>query len=469
LDGLSFGVKDIFCMRGVLTTCGSKILSNFIPNYDSAVVSNLRLNGARIIGKTNLDEFSMGSDSLFSHYGPVINPIGFCHKRQSMIHHHSAGGSSGGSAAAVAAKLCDVAIGSDTGGSTRLPATYCGVIGFKPSYGLISRYGMVQYSNSLDTVGIMARSMKFVQKTFDSLNCFDERDPTSVPDALRSKSQDIISAHQKWTDLNSLDLSRLRVGVPIEYLSSDLSGPVSKAFTIVLDFLRRRGSTIVDVSIPMAMKCLGAYYVIASAEASSNLARYSGVHYGFRSELDYPGKTITSSTPNSSSSLYLATRTEGFGKEVKRRLLLGNHVLSSSGFYSYFLKAQSVRLRLKREFDSLFKVPNSMMIEDSQRQNIGVSSNLRSSTGGGVDVLLTPPSSSPAPTDAIDETREILESWNRDRFLIPSSLAGLPSLAVPINVSDQRSVDDELPVGVQLIGQWGNDRFLIELGKLIEK
>ncbi|CAH7673449.1 amidase signature domain-containing protein, partial [Phakopsora pachyrhizi] len=189
--------------------------------------------------------------------------------------------------------------------------------------------------------------------------------------------------------------------------------------------MRRRGSTIVDVSIPMAMKCLGAYYVIASAEASSNLARYSGVHY------DYPGKTITSSTPNSSSSLYLATRTEGFGKEVKRRLLLGNHVLSSSGFYSYFLKAQSVRLRLKQEFDSLFKVPNSMMIEDSQRQNIGVSSNLRSSTGGGVDVLLTPPSSSPAPTDAIDETREILESWNRDRFLIPSSLAGLPSLAVP--------------------------------------
>ncbi|KAI8458810.1 amidase signature domain-containing protein [Phakopsora pachyrhizi] len=248
----------------------------------------------------------------------------------------------------------------------------------------------------------------------------------------------------------------LGLRLKVEYLSSDLSGPVSKAFTIVLDFLRRRGSTIVDVSIPMAMKCLGAYYVIASAEASSNLARYS-----FRSELDYPGKTITSSTPNSSSSLYLATRTEGFGKEVKRRLLLGNHVLSSSGFYSYFLKAQSVRLRLKQEFDSLFKVPNSMMIEDSQRQNIGVSSNLRSSTGGGVDVLLTPPSSSPAPSinrkiqkrgaadkigeqtaDAIDETREILESWNRDRFLIPSSLAGLPSLAVPINVSDQRSVDD---------------------------
>ncbi|PLW11907.1 hypothetical protein PCANC_15635 [Puccinia coronata f. sp. avenae] len=463
LAGLAVAIKDIFCTRGTLTSCASAALDDFKPTYDAHVVSQLRKHGAKLVGKTNMDEFSMGSASTFSHYGKVRNPHGFCPQQQAMVEHRSAGGSSGGSAAAVAAGLCDIAIGSDTGGSIRLPGAYCGVPALKPSYGLISRFGMVQYSTSLDTVGILARSTDLIQKTFDCLSSYDQRDPTSIPITYRRKSAELNRLWQSRFACESEDLSNVRVGVPIEYFTSDLSEEVLSAFRATVDFLKQRGAQFVSVSLPSTGACLGAYYVLASAEASSNLARYSGLHFGRRSAVDRPSNTLDSAPPPSN--LYAATRTEFFGEEVKRRLLLGAYTLSASGMKNYFLQAQKVRLAVRAEYDRVFRAPNVLMKTETAPPG----------SEEGVDVLLTPATLGSAPALEEDEAQRALaaaaDSWSQDQLLVPASLAGIPALAIPVRLASPAPPGPprSWPLAIQLIAQWGYEDTLFRLGSVLER
>ncbi|KAG0143255.1 hypothetical protein CROQUDRAFT_49099 [Cronartium quercuum f. sp. fusiforme G11] len=414
LHGLTLALKDIFCLKQHTNTCASKFLKNFKPTYDSTVTSKLKRSGVKIIGKTNMDEFSMGSSSTYSYFGNVINPNGFSSTEVS--NHRSTGGSSGGSAAAVAAKLCDLAIGSDTGGSTRLPASYCGIIGLKPSYGVISRYGMVQYSHSLDCVGLMGRSIKLVQALFDTLVGHDPRDPTSVIMPTQSN------------DLKSIDLSDLRIGIPVEYFPNELEPEVVKGLREAAKWLQNRGAQLISVSLPSTAYCLGAYYVIASAEASSNLARYTGVHYGHR-EIEEKDVLKSGSSTNGE---FVENRSNGFGDEVKRRILLGTYSLSATGMESYYLKSEKIRTKVKEEFDNVFEQ---------------------------VDLLLTPPTLSIAP----ELDTNINTTWQQDQLLVPASLAGLPALVVPV-----RSVG-KWPIGIQLIGPWGSESRLFRVGKAVEE
>ncbi|KAI7961144.1 hypothetical protein MJO28_001633 [Puccinia striiformis f. sp. tritici] len=450
LVGLTVAIKDIFCTRGSVTSCASAALEDFKAPYDSHVVSQLRLHGAKIVGKTNMDQFSMGSASTFSHHGRVVNPHGFCPSQQTMLESRSAGGSSGGSAAAVAAGLCDIAIGSDTGGSIRLPAAYCGLFGLKPSYGLISRFGMVQYSTSLDTVGILARSTDRIRKTFSCLNGYDQRDPTSIPVKHRLESLKLNRIWQERSAGESGDLSHIRVGVPIEYFTSDLSDDVLSAFRATVDFLKQRGAQFVSVSLPSTSTCLGAYYVIASAEASSNLARYSGLHYGRRSSVDRPSSTHNPPTPRN---LYSATRTGSLGDEVKRRLLLGAYALSASGMKNYFIQAQKVRLQVRSEFERQFRLPSVL------------STGKKSISSNGVDILLTPATLSSAPP--LDDSTQNVESWSQDQLLVPASLAGLPAMVVPVTLPLSHQ-SKNWPVAVQIIGQWGTEPILFHLASVLE-
>ncbi|KAA1098134.1 Trimeric GatFAB AmidoTransferase(AdT) complex subunit [Puccinia graminis f. sp. tritici] len=451
LAGLTVAIKDIFCTRGSVTSCASAALREFKPPYDAHVVSQLRRHGARIVGKTNMDEFSMGSASTFSSHGRVVNPHGFCPSRKTMLESRSAGGSSGGSAAAVAAGLCDIAIGSDTGGSIRLPAAHCGLIGLKPSYGLISRLGMVQYSTSLDTVGILARSTDQIRKTFSCLNGHDQRDPTSIPKKYRLNSNELNRLWQARFARESGDLSDIRVGVPIEYFNSDVSEDILSAFRATVDFLKQRGAQLVSISLPSTSSCLGAYYVIASAEASSNLARYSGLHYGRRSVVDCPARSQTASVPRH---LYSATRTEFFGDEVKRRLLLGAYTLSASGIKNYFIQAQKVRLKVRAEFERTFRMPSALSTGEMSISPIGV------------DFLLTPATLSIAPR--LDDSEQNVESWSQDQLLVPASLAGLPAMVVPVKCPKPTAAKP-WPVGVQIIGQWGAEPMLFHLGSELEQ
>jgi len=378
-----------------------------------------------------------------------------------MMERRSAGGSSGGSAAAVAAGLCDIGIGSDTGGSIRLPAAHCGLAALKPSYGLISRFGMVQYSTSLDTVGILARSPDLIRKTFDCLSSYDQRDPTSIAIKYRLRSSELNRRWDARFASDSGDLSNIRIGVPIEYFSSDLSEDVLSAFRATVDFLKQRGATFVSVSLPSTSSCLGAYYVIASAEASSNLARYSGLHFGRRSAVDRPSHTLASDPP---SHLYAASRTEFFGDEVKRRILLGTYVLSASGMKNYFLQAQKVRQEVRGEFEGTFRVANVLM-RGGESENRGLG-------GGGVDVLMTPATLSSAPELAEGKQEEVSEGWSQDRLLVPASLAGLPALVVPVlppPSSPSTKAITTWPVAVQLIAQWGADHSLLSLASSLHQ
>ncbi|MBW0476372.1 hypothetical protein O181_016087 [Austropuccinia psidii MF-1] len=453
LADITVAIKDIFCIKGSITSCASLMLKDFKSPYDAQVVMRLKKHGALIVGKTNMDEFSMGSASVYSTFGPVVNPHGFCKERKVMIQRRSAGGSSGGSAAAVAGKFCDVAIGSDTGGSIRLPAAYCGVIGLKPSYGLISRHGMVQYSNSLDTVGILSNSTELIQRTFACLEGYDKHDPTSVSMKTRAQSSQLNQLWQDHYGLNSMDLSNLRVGVPVEYFTSDISEEVLNAFRSTVAFFRKNGAQVISVSLPSTANCLGAYYVIASAEASSNLAKYSGVHYGHRSIVDLPSQASKSASPRS---LYVATRTEGLGPEVKRRLLLGAYCLSASGMKNYFLQAQRIRLQIGEEFDRVFRWPNPL------------STTSTTFSSKGVDVLLTPPALSIAPplSEVENKDAKIVANWSQDRLLVPTSLAGLPAIVVP--VGNETIGSCKWPLSVQIIGQWGSESILFQVARALE-
>lgn len=406
LAGMVMGIKDTICLQGMLTTCGSRILSQFIPPYNATVIERLLEADAIFIGKTNMDEFAMGSTNETSYFGPVLNP-----RNPECV----AGGSSGGSAAAVGAGIVSFALGSDTGGSIRQPASFCGVTGLKPTYGRVSRYGLVAYASSLDQIGPIANSVTDAAFILQVIAGKDPMDSTSVdlpvPDYTEA--------------LRDLDAVRkLRVGVPQEYCGEGLEPEIGECLNRLASQLREKGIAIEFTSLPLTEYCVAAYYIIATAEASSNLSRYDGVRYGYRAE--HEGDPI---------SLSINSRREGFGKEVKRRIMLGTYVLSSGYYEAYYRKAQKVRRLIKEDFDRVFQQ---------------------------FDCLLTPV----APTGAFrlgEKLSDPLQMYLSDIYTISANLAGIPGLAVPYLLSSKG-----MPIGFQILGKHFNETALLQLGRLIE-
>ncbi|KIK68224.1 hypothetical protein GYMLUDRAFT_35605, partial [Collybiopsis luxurians FD-317 M1] len=467
LNGCTIAVKDNICTSAQPTTCGSVMLQDFKSPFDATVVKLLKESGADIIGKTNCDEFGMGSLNIHSVHGPVINPFNVEERRV-------VGGSSGGSAAAVAAGMCHVALGTDTGGSIRLPASYCGVVGLKPSYGLVSRHGVVSYADSLDTVGLLTREVSQAEKIFGIIDKYDYNDPTSIDERTRNRAKSLAGEQLRNWDVHSRDLKGLRIGVPQEYFPSELSSPSNPIISStrhILHALRSLGATILPVSLPSTMYALSAYYVIASAEGSSCLSRYDGVEYGMRVQPP-PGSDLTST-----SKIYAHTRSQGFGKEVRKRILLGTYALSADAFDNYFLQAQRVRQMVREDFNRVFSTPNVLSSSAS-------TSALEQVRTDGVDVLIHPSAIRTAPLldDVLDDSgeRDILQDYVQDVLTVPASLAGLPALSVPIHSSRATATgaenkretaeqeDDGWPIGISLIGQWGTDELVLKVGKMIE-
>ncbi|KAI9740458.1 MAG: Trimeric GatFAB AmidoTransferase(AdT) complex subunit [Cirrosporium novae-zelandiae] len=427
-------VKDNICTADYPTTCASRILKNFTSPYDAAVVEQLKEHGAIIAGKTNLDEFGMGSHSANSAFGVVKNHLSTSQKI------YSAGGSSGGSAVAVATDQCYAALGTDTGGSVRLPAAYNGIVGFKPSYGLVSRWGVVAYANSLDTVGILARRVQEAREVFDIINRHDSRDPTNLSPATRDRLRELSS--QK-----NLTKGLLRIGVPKEYNIAELDPEIRQSWASVLQNLKSHGHTIHEVSLPTTKQALSAYYILAPAEASSNLAKYDGVRYGSREdEAEGTGKV-----------LYANTRGTNFGLEVQRRILLGAYSLSAEAFDNYFIQAQKVRRLVQQDFDRAFGSPNPLLECPSTLEK-----------NHGVDVLVCPTAPTMVPTLETLQSQSPVNIYMGDVFTVPASLAGLPAISIPVKNPDAKADIGTLPIGLQVIGQYGDDDLVLKAGQLIE-
>ncbi|HIJ61853.1 MAG TPA: Asp-tRNA(Asn)/Glu-tRNA(Gln) amidotransferase subunit GatA [Rhodospirillaceae bacterium] len=409
LEGLPIAVKDLFCTEGVRTTAASKILGNFVPPYESTVSGNLKKSGAVMLGKTSLDEFAMGSSNTTSHFGPVINPW---RRRSDPNARLVPGGSSGGSAAAVAAGLALAATGTDTGGSIRQPAAFCGIVGLKPTYGRCSRWGIVAFASSLDQAGPMTRSVRDAALMLGAMAGHDPRDSTSAPLAVPD-----------FTAALSGDIRGLKVGIPEEYRPDGLSAEVTRLWDDGIAWLKDAGATPVPISLPHTRYALATYYIVAPAECSSNLARYDGVRYGLRVE----GKTLDE--------MYARTRAAGFGREVRRRILIGTYVLSAGYYDAYYAKAQKVRSLIAADFTKAF---------------------------GSVDVILTP--TAPSPAFAIGETDDDpVTMWLNDVFTVPCSLAGLPGLSLPAGLSA-----DGLPLGLQLIGRPFDEETVLKVAGVLE-
>ena len=399
LTGIPIAHKDIFCTQGWLTTCGSKMLSNFVAPYDAHVIEKFAAAGALILGKTNMDEFAMGSSNETSFYGPVKNPWDL---------RKVPGGSSGGSAAAVAARLAPAATATDTGGSIRQPAALCGVSGIKPTYGLVSRYGMIAYASSLDQGGVIAPGAEDLALVLNTMVGFDARDATSIGRPA-----------EDYTALLGQPLRGLRIGLPREYFSTGVSADVSRAIEESLAEYKRLGAVLVEVTLPHSALSVPVYYVLAPAEASSNLARYDGVRYGWRAAR-YGDLT----------DMYERTRAEGFGPEVKRRILTGTYVLSRGYYDAYYLQAQRVRRLISNDFKEAFSR---------------------------CDVIMGPAS----PTVAFnlgEKTSDPVQMYLSDIFTISVNLAGLPGLSIPAGFGS-----GGLPVGLQLIGNHFNEGRLLQV------
>ncbi|KAK0239268.1 amidase signature domain-containing protein [Armillaria nabsnona] len=464
LGNVTIGVKDNICTSKLPTTCSSAILQGFAPPFDATVVKLLEDAGAVTLGKTNCDEFGMGSLNVHSVHGSVVNP--FQHPSSSVAwenrERRSAGGSSGGSAAVVAAKMCDAAIGTDTGGSIRLPAAYCGVVGLKPSYGLLSRWGVVSYADSLDCVGIIAKDIDTTKRIFgasaayimekllfilseDVLNVHDERDPTSTNRSTRRDASHAVEIQLKsWGDLKGRNLYGIKIGIPEEYFPLELSSSVLSNTRSIIASMKSLGATIVPVSLTSTSFALSAYYVIASAEASSNLARYDGIQYGLH--IKPPLGTDLTKT----SKIYAHTRSKGFGSEVQKRILLGTYSLTADSFDNYFLQALRVRRLVRDDFNRVFRMPNVRL--PNQIPN-----------ADGVDVLMHPSAIRTAPPlDGTDSSG--LEAYVQDVLTVPASLAGLPAISVPIVNKE----GDGWPVGISVVGQWGSDDMVMKIGEVIE-
>ena len=389
LAGIPYGCKDIFCSKGVRTTCGSKMLEEFIAPYDSHVVDLLNKAGLVMVGKTNMDEFAMGSSNESSYFGKVANPWNTT---------RVPGGSSGGSAAAIAAGLIPIATGTDTGGSIRQPAAFCGITGLKPTYGRVSRYGMIAFASSLDQGGPMGRTAADIAALLNIMVDFDPRDSTCV----QKPAEDFTN---NFTD----SLEGLRIGLPKEYTDGDLDSEIYSCMEKALEVYSKLGAKIVECSLQTTRLAAPAYYIIAPAECSSNLARYDGVRYGYRCE-----------SPSDLSDMYERTRGEGFGSEVKRRILVGTYALSSGYYDDYYLKAQKVRRLIQKDFVDVFK---------------------------DVDCIAGP--TTPTPAFEFDtSTNDPVKMYLSDIYTIAANLAGLPAISLPIGFSNG------LPVGMQLIGNY---------------
>lgn len=390
LTGIPLAQKDIFCAQGWLTTCGSKMLSNFISPYDAAVVERFNQAGMVILGKTNMDEFAMGSSNETSYYGPVKNPWDLL---------AVPGGSSGGSACAVAARMAPAATGTDTGGSIRQPASLCGISGIKPTYGLVSRYGMIAFASSLDQGGPMAKSAEDLALLLNVMAGFDERDSTSLQRESENYARDL-----------EKPIDQLRIGLPKEFFAQGMSDDVASAIEDALTEYRKLGATFVDISLPNSGLAIPVYYVLAPAEASSNLSRFDGVRYGYRS-----------AQYNDLEDLYKKTRAEGFGDEVKRRILIGTYVLSQGYYDAYYLQAQKLRRLIAQDFTDAFKQ---------------------------CDLIMGPTS----PTVAFDigeKCGDPIQMYLSDVYTSAASLAGLPGMSIPVGFGKKNR-----PVGLHVIGNY---------------
>ena len=408
LEGVPLGIKDLFCTRNVRTTAGSHILDGFTPTYESTITQNLCDAGAVFLGKLNCDEFAMGSSNETSYYGPVVSPW----RREGSNAPLVPGGSSGGSASAVAAKMCLGATATDTGGSIRQPAAFTGTVGVKPTYGRCSRWGVVAFASSLDQAGPMTRSVRDAAIMLGVMASHDPKDTTSV-DVTVPDYEAALGGSVKG----------LKVGIPKEYRMDGMPEEIETLWQQGIAWLKSAGAEIIDVSLPHTKYALPAYYIVAPAEASSNLARYDGVRYGLR----VAGSDIISQYEN--------TRSDGFGAEVKRRVLIGTYVLSAGYYDAYYLKAQKVRTLIKRDFEQVFE---------------------------GVDVLLTP--TTPGPAFAIGEkSGDPIEMYLNDIFTVTVNMAGLPGISVPAGMSSEGT-----PLGLQLIGKAFDEETLFRVGQVLE-
>lgn len=407
LAGVPVAVKDNICTKGIATTAGSAILDGFVPAYDATVVKKMLDAGAVILGKANLDEFGMGSSTENSVYGPTLNPWDTT---------KVPGGSSGGSAAAVAAGMCPVALGSDTGGSIRIPASFCGVTGLKPSYGRVSRHGLLAYASSLDTIGPIGRSVEDCATMLQVLAGADGMDGTAVDQHVPNYLE----------ALTERSLSGITVGVVQEAMTEGVDGDVRKAVQAAVDQLKSLGATVRDVSLPRQAASMAAYYVLAPSEASANLARYDGVRYGVRDL-----------SAENSADMYARSRARGFGAEVKRRIMVGTYALSSGYYDAYYLRAQRVRSLMAEDFRRVFE--------------------------SGVDVLVSPvaPSAAFGIGEKVDDQ---VSMYLVDLMTIPASLAGLPGLSVPCGQTASR-----LPIGMQIVGPFLGEEMIMKIGHAFQQ
>ena len=399
------GVKDVLSIKDKPTTCSSNILKYFTSVYTATAVQKLIDEDAIIIGKTNCDEFAMGSSNENSAFGPVLNPVD---------KERVPGGSSGGSAAAVAANLCDTALGTDTGGSIRQPASFCGVYGLKPTYGRISRYGLTAFASSFDSIGGFARNTTDISLLIEVMSGKDERDSTSSNNAIPEIIKNIIAGDKKF-----------RIGIAKEYFGEGLNEEVKKEHEKLIEKLKSKGVEIIDITLPHSEYSIATYYILTTAEASSNLARYDGARYGHRIKEKLPLQEM-----------YKASRSEGFGSEVKRRIMLGTYVLSHGYYDAYYIKAQKVRRQIKNDFDNAFKK---------------------------VDLILTPTS----PTTAFklgEKSSDPLEMYLIDIYTTSANLAGIPGINVPIGKDSSG-----LPIGTQLLANQFDELSLLQMSYFIEK
>ncbi len=411
LEGLPLGIKDLFCTKGVRTTACSRVLDGFTPTYESTVTANLWRDGAVLLGKLNNDEFAMGSSNETSYFGPVISPW----RRHGSNAKLVPGGSSGGAAAAVAANLCLGATGTDTGGSIRQPAAFCGVVGLKPTYGRCSRWGIVAFASSLDQAGPFARTVRDCAILLRSMASPDAKDTTCI-DLPVPDYEKAIGASVKG----------MRIGIPKEYRMPGMAAEIEALWQRGAQWLKEAGAEPIDISLPMTKYALPAYYIVAPAEASSNLARYDGVRYGLR----VGGRDVVA--------MYENTRAAGFGKEVRRRIMIGTYVLSAGYYDAYYLRAQKVRTLIKRDFEECF--------------------------AKGINAILTP--ATPSAAFALGEKggADPIEMYLNDVFTVTVNMAGLPGIAVPAGLDAQG-----LPLGLQLIGRPFEEETLFALGHIIEQ
>jgi aspartyl-tRNA(Asn)/glutamyl-tRNA(Gln) amidotransferase subunit A len=404
LPGIPIAVKDLFCTNGVKTTAGSKILSNFIPPYESTVTKNIWNEGAILLGKLNCDEFAMGSSNETSFFGNVQSPID-----KDLV----PGGSSGGSASALAADLTPITIGTDTGGSIRQPASFTGTVGLKPTYGSCSRYGIVAFASSLDQAGPMSKNVKDCALLQEIISTYDDKDSTSIDFKRNEYSKELTN-----------NIKGKKIGIPKEYRVDGMPKEIEDLWTKGIECVKDCGAEIVEISLPHTNYALPAYYIVAPAEASSNLARYDGVKYGYRSK----GENLID--------MYEKTRSEGFGEEVQRRIMIGTYVLSSGYYDAYYLKAQKVRKLIKNDFDEAYKK---------------------------VDAILTP--STPSAAFKIGEkTNDPVSMYLNDIFTVPVNLAGLPAISIPAGVDAKG-----YPLGLQIIGKAFDEQSILNIAYAMEE